>query len=198
MSKQIETTIDVQLENRDRILVAFRLILVVPIALFLSAFTAWSDSSFLAAYAAGFAFLPALLAILFRGVYPSYVLAFNKALLGLSTRVTAYATVLTDRYPSIEDDESVNITYPEIDGGRALNRGLVLVKWLLAIPLYIVGIFYIIYAFVLVVFAWFTILATGSMPAAAADGIVRTIQYWNRVSGYAVLLVTDEYPSFSL
>ena len=32
----------------------------------------------------------------------------------------------------------------------------------------------------------------------SADTIVRVTQYWNRIYGYAIILVTDEYPSFSL
>ena len=92
----------------------------------------------------------------------------------------------------------VTITYPEIEDGRSLNRGLPLVKWLLAIPLYVVGLVYTVYAGALVIISWFTIVFGGNMSASAADVIVRTIQFWNRVWGYAIILVTDEYPSFSL
>jgi hypothetical protein len=68
----------------------------------------------------------------------------------------------------------------------------------LAIPLYIVGVLYAIYALVLTVIAWFNILFTGNYPDASADGVVKVMAYWNRVYGYAILLVSDEYPSFSL
>jgi hypothetical protein len=68
----------------------------------------------------------------------------------------------------------------------------------LAIPLYIVGIVYSIYGFIMLVLAWLNILFTGTMPETSADIIVRVTQYWNRIYGYAVILVTDEYPSFSL
>jgi len=198
MSKQIETEITVQLENRDRTSVALRIFLVVPIAIFVSAFTAWSGSSEASTFLSGLLFLPVVLALVFRGIYPSYVLAFNRSLLALSTRVTAYILLLNDNYPSIEESEDVKITFPDVEGGAKLNRYLPLVKWLLAIPLYLVGLIYVIYGLAVLVFTWFTILFTGKMPAFSADVLLGITQYWNRVYGYAFLLVTDEYPSFSL
>jgi hypothetical protein len=198
MSNQIETTITVQLENRDRKSVLLRIFLVVPIAIFLSAFTAWSGSSEASAFLSGLLFLPVLLALVFRGIYPSYALAFNKSLLSLSTRVTAYILVLNDKYPSIEESDDVTITFPDVEGGAKLNRYLPLVKWLLAVPLYLVGVVYVFYGVAVLIFTWFTILITGKMPAFSAEVLVGVTQYWNRVYGYAFLLVTDEYPSFSL
>ena len=79
-----------------------------------------------------------------------------------------------------------------------MSRGLPLVKWFLAIPLYIVGLIYIIYAFLLTLLGWFSILSTGTYPERCAEGVVGTIADWNRVAGYALVLVTDEYPTFSL
>ncbi|MCX6428679.1 MAG: DUF4389 domain-containing protein [Actinobacteria bacterium] len=118
--------------------------------------------------------------------------------MGLFNRITAYVTLLTDEYPSIEESDVVAITYPEINGGKSLSQGLPLVKWFLAIPLYILGCLYSIYALVLVILGWFSILSSGTFPQASAEGIVKVSQYWNRIYGYAVLLVTDEYPSFNL
>jgi hypothetical protein len=198
MTTQIETFITVQLENRDRKSVALRIFLVIPMAIFLSAFTAWSGSAEASTFLVGLLFMPVVLALVFRGIYPSYALEFNKSLLSLSTRVTAYILVLNDRYPSIEESADVKITFPEIDGGAKLNRYLPLVKWLLAVPLYIVGVVYVIYGLAVLLFAWFTILFTGKMPASSADVLLGVTQFWNRVYGYAFLLVTDEYPSFSL
>jgi len=198
MSNQIETVITIQLENRDRKSVALRIFLVVPIAIFVSAFTAWSGSSEASTFLSGLLFLPVVLALVFRGIYPSYVLAFNRSLLALSTRVTAYILLLNDKYPSIEESEDVKITFPFVEGGAKLNRYLPLVKWLLALPLYLVGFVYVIYGLAVLVFTWFTILLTGKMPAFSADVLLGVTKFWNRVYGYAFLLVTDEYPSFSL
>ena len=198
MSNQIETTITIQLDNRDRISVLLRIFLVVPIAIFVSAFTAWSGSTEASTFLSGLLFLPVLLALVFRGIYPSYILDFNRSLLALSTRVTAYILLLNDKYPSIEESEDVKITFPDVEGGAKLNRYLPLVKWLLALPLYIVGVVYVFYGLAVLIFTWFTILFTGKMPAFSADVLLGVTQYWNRVYGYAFLLVTDEYPSFSL
>lgn len=198
MSKQIETQIDVTLTERNRLTAFFRIILVVPAFVFLASFSptsAFSDDA-MSIYA-GLLALPAALAIIVRQVYPSYVLAFNDALLSLQTRVDAYLLLLTDEYPSIEENDVVSVTFPEVDA-KQLNRWLPLVKWLLAVPLYLVGIVYVIYAAILTVIAWFSVLFTGNYPEFCAEGVVGTIAYWNRVAGYALLLVTDEYPTFSL
>ena len=198
MSNQIETQIDVSLTERNRLTAFFRIILVVPALVFLASFSptsAFSEDN-LGIYA-GLLALPAALAIVVRQVYPSYVLAFNEALLSLQTRVDAYLLLLTDEYPSIEENDLVSVTFPEVDA-QQLNRWLPLVKWLLALPLYLVGIVYVIYAALLTLFGWFSILFTGNYPEVCAEGVVGTIAYWNRVAGYALLMVTDEYPTFSL
>ena len=198
MSNQIETQIDVSLTERNRLTAFFRIILVVPALVFLASFSptsAFSEDN-LGIYA-GLLALPAALAIVIRQVYPSYVLAFNEALLSLQTRVDAYLLLLTDEYPSIEENDVVSVTFPEVDA-KQLNRWLPLIKWVLAIPLYLIGIVYVIYAALLTVIAWFSVLFTGNYPEFCAEGVVGTIAYWNRVAGYALLMVTDEYPTFSL
>ena len=198
MSNQIETQIDVSLTDRNRLTAFFRIILVVPAFIFVASFapsTALSEDGL--GFFTGLLALPAGLAIVFRQVYPSYVLAFNDALLSLQTRVDAYLLLLTDEYPSIEENDIVSVTFPEVEA-KQLNRWLPLIKWLLAVPLYIAGIIYIIYAALLTVLGWFSILFTGNYPEVCAEGVVGTIAYWNRVVGYAFLLVTDEYPTFSL
>ena len=153
-----------------------------------------SNSNYLSV---GFLILPTALAIVVRQIYPTYLLAFNEALLSLQTRVDAYLLLLTDEYPSIEENDVVSVTFPEVDA-KALNRWLPLIKWFLAIPLYVVGVFYIVYLSLLTLAGWFSVLFTGNYPEKCAEGVVGTIAYWNRVIGYAFLMLTDEYPSFSL
>lgn len=200
MSNQVETAFQVQLTHRNRVTVAYRAILVAPVALFLATFTVdtWDNNNSSTFGLFGLFVLPVMVALLFRGKYPSYVLAFNKALFGLANRVWAYFTLLTDEYPSIEESSAVTITYPEVGDGQQLNGGLALIKWFLAIPLYIVGFAYAVVGIVMMILGWFSIVLTGSLPASYADIIVRVSQYWNRVYGYAILLVTDEYPPFAL
>lgn len=198
MSNQIETQIDVTLTERDRMSAFFRIILTIPMAIFVGSFTTTDVNNSGAGYfAVGFLVLPVVLAIVFRQIYPTYLLTFNRSLLSLQTRLNAYFLLLTDEYPSIEENEIVSVIFPEVDA-KTLNRGLPLFKWLLAIPLYIVGIVYAIYAIFLTLIAWFSILFSGTYPESCAEGVVGTLAYWNRVIGYAFLMVTDEYPSFSL
>jgi len=87
---------------------------------------------------------------------------------------------------------------PEIEGGKKLSRGLPLIKWFLAIPLVIVGLIYAAVALVYTFIAWIITWSTGNYPAWALDVVLGTVKFWNRLYGYAVILVTDEYPSFSL
>ena len=195
MNHQVSTYIQLQVRDRDRITVLFRAILIIPIVIFANSFNGFDSSH---SYIVGLLFFPVVLTLLFRGVYPSYVLAFNKAIAALSVRIAAYFLLLTDDYPSIEANEKVGIEFPDIQGGRILSRGLPLVKWFLAIPLYIVGAVYLIYAFILTIVAWFTIIFTGEYPEWCASAVIGTLAYWNRVYGYAIALVTDEYPSFTL
>lgn len=196
MSNQIETFIEVKLSERNQVNVLFRYILIVPVLIFAAAFS--PNSTEWAGIGIGVIVLPVLLAIVFRGVYPSYALRFNQAILELSTRITAYALLLNDNYPSIEGNSSVRVLFPEVDGGKKLNRLLPLVKWLLAIPLYIVGIIYTIYGLIVLIVGWFAVIFTRELPQACAEVLLGVTRFWNRVLGYAFLLVTDEYPSFTL
>ena len=194
-SNQVETSIEIQLTNRDRKTVFFRGILVFPMAIFIGSFT---QSMQAGAAFGGLLFMPAVLALLVRGVYPSYVLSFNKSMLELNARISAYALLLTDEYPSIEANSNIKVDLPEIEGGAKLSRVLPLVKWLFAIPLFIVGIVYAVIGLVLTFFAWIITSATGNYPESIANFVLSTIEFWNRLYGYAVILVTDDYPSFTL
>jgi|UniRef100_UPI004049D642 hypothetical protein len=194
MANQVETIINFQLENRDRKTVFWRGILVAPIFIFVASFTASVDNPWIT----GLIFVPTVLALVVRGIYPSYLLSFNHAFLELETRVAAYLLLLTDDYPSIERNPNIAILLPDIDGGRKLNRILPLVKWLLSIPLVIVGLIYVVLALIATFLAWIITSLSGTYPKWALDIVLGTIKFWNRLYGYAILLVTDEYPSFSI
>ena len=193
MSNQVETLVDVQLTNRNRTTVFWRGVLVVPVAIFFASFYQMMQ----AGWSTAILVLPAALALIFREVYPSYVLTFNHAVMELSTRISAYLFLLTDEYPSIERNPNVAVIFPDIEGGKKLNRWLPLVKWFLAIPLYIVGIIYALISALLTIYAWLATSITGNYPEVAAKTVLGTIDFWNRIYG-AITLVTDEYPSFSL
>jgi hypothetical protein len=194
MSNQIETIIEYQLENRDKKTVFWRGVLIVPVLIFISTFTQMSDWG----WAGGFLVLPTLLALVFRGTYPSYVLSFNHSLLELHTRVSAYALFLTDDYPSIERNPKIAVLLPDVEGGKKLGRFLQIFKIIFVIPLVIVGLIYAIGAMFVTFIAWISTWTTGTYPKWALEYILGTISFWNRIYGYALLMVTDEYPRFTL
>jgi hypothetical protein len=194
MSNQVETVIQVQLTNRDKKTVFWRGFLAVPVVAFIASFSQGTD----AAWASGLIVLPLVLALLVRGVYPSYLLSFNHSVMELNARLSSYVLLLNDDYPSIERNPNVAILLPDIEGGKKLSRGLPLIKWFLAIPLVVVGLLYAALALVYTFIAWIITWSTGNYPAWALDVVLGTIKFWNRLYGYAVILVTDEYPSFSL
>ena len=200
MNNQVTTTITVLHTGRNRKTVFWRGILVAPAFVFLTSFSAatWSEGSDSGIGAAGIVFLPTLLALLFRKKYPSFVLTFNHAVLELGTRVFAYLFLLNDDYPSIERNPNVTIIFPDVEGGAKLKRGMPLIKWFLAIPHYIVGSIYIALSVFVSVIAWVQTSATGKYPAWAGEIVLGSFAYWNRVQGYMLLLVTDEYPTFRL
>jgi hypothetical protein len=151
-----------------------------------------------AAGAGGLLFFAPLLMIVFRQKYPRWWFDWNLALLRFSNRVGAYLTLLDDRYPSTDEEQSVHLDFPYPDAKEELNRFLPLVKWFLAIPHYIVLAFLYLGAIFAVLFAWFAILFTGRYPRGLFDFVVGVLRWHNRVVGYAHVLVTDRYPPFSL
>jgi hypothetical protein len=138
------------------------------------------------------------LMIIFRQRYPRWWFDFARELTRFGTRVGAYGALLTDVYPSTVEEQSVHleIDYPDVKND--LNRYYPIIKWLLAIPHYIVLVFLSIAAFFAVIIAWFAILLTGQYPRALFDYVVGVIRWWLRVEAYAILMVTDRYPPFSL
>ena len=139
-----------------------------------------------------------LLLILFRQKYPRWWYDWNLEVLRFENRIAAYLALMNDRYPSTDEHQSVHLDFAYPDAQHDLNRWLPLVKWLLAIPHYIVLFFLSVGAFFAVVAAWFAILFTGRYPRALFDYVVGVGRWGLRVQAYAFLLVTDKYPPFSL
>lgn len=194
MSNQLETLIEVQLENRNKATVFWRGILIFPVYLFLISLTQLSHWG----WSSGFIVLPTLLALVFTGKYPSYILNFNHAICELQTRVVAYALLLTDDYPSIERNPKIAVLLPDVDGGKKLGRLLQIFKIIFVLPLLVAAVIYVVGALIVTFVAWVQTWSTGRYPEWAQSYIVRTIQFCNRINGYALLMVTDEYPRFTL
>ena len=169
----VQCSVDYPGRPLNRLSTAFRIFLVIPIAIVLSAvsgyvvFTALTHASgvtYVPALSGGLPVFAPLLMILFRRKYPRWWFDWNLELQRLTNRVGVYLALMTDRYPSTDDHQSVHLDYPYPDAARDLNRWLPLVKWLLAIPPYIVLFFLDLATLVVVIVAWFAILVTGRYP----------------------------------
>lgn len=208
-SKSYPVSLDIDYPQKlDRATTFFRLLLSIPIILILSLLTMAGTESFTqqasdemvmttGGIVAGL-FVATLLMILFRQRYPRWWFDFNLELNRFSMRIAAYVFLLTDKYPSTVDTQSVHleIAYPDVE--KDLNRWLPLVKWLLAIPHYFVLFILTIAVVFVTIVAWFAILFTGHYPREMFDFVVGVFRWNFRVTAYAFLLTTDQYPSFSL
>ena len=145
-----------------------------------------------------FVVLPTVLMILFRQKYPKWWFDWNLAVARFATRVLSYLALLSDEYPSTDEEQAVHIDIPYPNARDDLNRWLPLVKWFLAIPHYIVLWFLGIAAIVVVIVSWFAILFTGRYPKDLFDFVVGVFRWYWRVLAYAFLLTTDRYPPFRL
>jgi hypothetical protein len=200
-------------EKLDRVSTLFRLIIVIPILVILTLLTATASDTVTVITDSGEVvstvtttglgitgglFVATMLMIVFRQRYPRWWFDFALALSRFSNRVGAYLGLLTDRYPSTEDEQSVHLDldYPNVE--QDLSRWMPLVKWLLAIPHYIVLAVLAVGAVFAILIAWFAILITGRYPRALFAYVVGVGRWALRVQAYAALLITDRYPPFSL
>lgn len=200
-------------ERLDRVTTFFRLIWAIPIVVVFSVLSATTTETVTVvtesgetisrvvesgAGVGGGLFVATLLMIVFRQKYPRWWFDFAREFARFGARIGAYLGLLTDRYPSIVEGQSVHLDldYPEVEA--ELNRWLPLVKWLLVIPHLFVLVFLVAGAVVAVVVAWFAILFTGRYPRGLFDYVVGVFRWALRVQAYAFLLITDSYPPFSL
>jgi hypothetical protein len=194
--------------EHSRVTTFFRIILVIPIAIVSAILTSgatrtvYDESGKMVSHSSGGItgglFLATAIMIVFRRRYPRWWFDFGLELSRFGARIGAYLALLTDQYPSTVDRQSVHldVDYPDVE--RDLNRWLPIVKLLLAIPHFIILVFLSIAAFFAVIVAWFAILFTGRYPHGLFDFVVGVGRWWVRVWAYAILLVTDRYPPFSL
>lgn len=169
----------------DRVSTALRVFYVIPIAIVAGAL-------------GGVLFFPVLLLVLFRRKYTRWWFDFNLELSRFTTRVAAYFALMSDRYPSTDDEQYVHLDLDYPDAERDLNRWLPLVKWFLAIPHFVVLSFLGIGAVFAAIGAWFAIVFTGRYPRGIFDYIEGVMRWALRVQAYMLLLITDAYPPFRL
>jgi hypothetical protein len=198
----VQFSVDYPDRPLNRLTTFFRIFTVIPIAIVLGTVSGqtWVSSTgrYYIAGAGGLLIFGPLLMILFQLKYPRWWFDWNLELQRFSNRVGIYLALMDDTYPSTDEHQSVHLEYHYPDVPAELNRFLPLVKWLLAIPHYIVLIFLHIGAVIAVIVAWFAILFTGHYPRAIFDYVEGVIRWNNRVLGYAFILITDRYPPFRL
>ena len=200
----IRLSVDYPDRELNRMTTFFRLLVALPILIVLGSVSgeAWQWSyeqgTETAMAAGGLLFFGPLLMILFRQKYPRWWFDFNMQLTRFSTRVSSYLALMSDRYPSTDEEQWVHLDLDYPDVKRDLNRWLPLVKWLLAIPHYVVLLFLGIAAVFAVIVAWFVILFTGRYPRGLFDFVEGVLRWALRVDAYALLLITDSYPPFRL
>ncbi len=198
----VQFSVDYPDRPLNRATTFFRIFVIIPIAIVLgtvSGQATWSQSGReVAAGAGGVLFFGPLLMILFRKKYPRWWFDWNLELQRFTSRVAIFLALMDDNYPSTDDHQAVRLDYRYPDAAVELNRFLPIVKWLLAIPHYIVLFFLDIGALVVTIVAWFAILFTGRYPRGIFDYVEGVLRWHNRVLAYALLLVTDRYPPFRL
>jgi hypothetical protein len=187
----VQFSVDYPDRPLDRLTTFFRIFVAIPILIVLGTLSAGT-------YAGGLLFFGPLLMILFRQKYPRWWFDWNREWLRFANRVTAYLALMDDHYPSTDEEQSVHLDFPYPNVPLDLNRWLPLVKWFLAIPHYVVLYFLYIAMVVVVIIAWFAILFTGHYPRSMFNFVEGVIRWYNRVVGYAFILVTDRYPPFQL
>jgi hypothetical protein len=184
----------------NRLTTFFRILTVIPIAILIALLPGGTIGSYdygAAASTGTLIFVPLVLMLLFRKKYPRWWYDWNLEFLRFGNRIGVYLALMDDEYPSTDERQAVHLDFPYPDGER-LERGLPLVKWLLAIPHYFVLFFLSIGVFFAVIVAWFAILFTGRYPRDIFTFVEGVFRWHNRVAGYAFTLVTDEYPPFRL
>jgi hypothetical protein len=203
----VRFAVDYPERDLNRLTTAFRVFVAIPIVIVIASIGGYTTTynegaeqttTTVAIGGTGLLFLPPLLMILFRQKYPRWWYDWNLQLLRFSNRVGVYMALMDDRYPSTDEEQAVHLEAPYPDAREGLNRWLPLVKWFLAIPHYIVLAFLWLGALVAVIVAWFAILFTGRYPRGLFDYVEGVIRWHNRVVGYALILVTDQYPPFRL
>ena len=202
----VQYSVDYPEESRNRLTALVRIILAIPIVVVLTLIggyfnTGTEDSSsdtFLIALVAAGIWIATIFMILFRHKYPRWWFDWGLEVQRFGARVGAYLLLLRDEYPSTDEEQAVHldIAFPDVEG--QLNRFMPLVKWILAIPHYIVLIVLWWVVFVLTIIAWFAILIVGRYPQSMFDFVVGVERWTYRVIAYAGLLTTDRYPPFRL
>ena len=179
------------------ILVIQALLPVAPIVAVSLAAEGVIDGDSVSGFAGAAFFLPLVLMILFRRKYPRWWFDFLLEMTRFQVRIAAYFDLLTDKYPSTDDEQDVHLEldYPD---AQQLSPYLPIVKWLLLIPHYVVLAILAVLAVPALIAAWFAILFSGRYPPRIFAYMLGVNRYYLRIGAYGFLLITDQYPPFRL
>jgi hypothetical protein len=150
---------------------------------------------------AGIIYVISWFAILFTGGYPGGMMNFMVNVMHWQTRVSGYVYLLTDKYPPFSMGPDGAYPVRLLAMGQIENRNRLTTFWpiryILAIPHLIVLAVLGFAAEIVLLIAWVAALITGSVPAGMHNFLVGVLRWNTRVTAYFILL-TDEYPPFSL
>ena len=196
-------------ESLSRLTTLLRIPMIIPIAVIAALLPAvpvllvhlaeygWLSGEDVSGAWAGMFWLPLILMIVVRQKYPRWWFDVIVLFVRFEARIGAYAALLTDKYPSTDEEQDVHLDFDYPDA-QELNRFLPIIKWLLLIPHYVVLVILGVLSFLAIIVAWFAILATGRYPRPLFDFVVGVTRYGWRVAAYGFMLITDRYPPFSL
>ena len=186
----VDITIEPKLDDRSRLKTLFRIILILP-ALFLNVAIISIQTTMIT--------VPLMLCILIQKKYPRWIFEWNRAAYAYQLRLSMYFLLLTDDYPSLEENISpikLTLSYPT---KGSLSRGLPFIKWLLAIPNTLILFILLIIQYLCTFFVWLAIILIGRYPSRKLFSFCLNVMIWSaRNNAYTSLLTTDQYPPFPL
>jgi hypothetical protein len=172
---------------RNRLTVAFRLILVIPHAILLYVFN----------IAAEVVTVLHWFVQVFTGKRNEGMFNFVNKWLGYTAHVWTYEGLLYDQYPGfVDDDGKTPVRYQMVFDAGPVNRLTVALRFLWAIPAAVIGLLLGIGGVVMTIITWFIIVFTGKMPRGQYDFLIKVHQYAVELYAYTSLL-TDEYPKYA-
>src|SRR5919197_6116531 len=125
----VNFSVDYPDRSLNRLTSAFRIFAAIPILIVLGTVngSTWSvytrhGTAFVTSGAGGLLFFGPLLMILFRRKYPRWWYDWNRELARFSARVGTYFALMSDTYPSTDEEQYVHleIDYPDVE--RDLSR----------------------------------------------------------------------------
>lgn len=172
-------------ERRSRLTTFFRIILFIPIAIWL-----WFYE-----VAALIMVVFAWFAIVITARYPKAAYDFVAGFTRTLTRATAYAALLCDPYPPFEGEHRSYPVRMQFTRLERYSRPRTFFRFILQIPILFLRYVLALLLELAAVAAWFVILITGKLPRGLFDVMVLANSYTARSDAYLFLL-TETYPPF--